>query len=208
MPQDDLTAVQRYALVTLMIKATPVPNTVFTSLKKPYRDQLISKGYVVLTSERPIILDLTQKGHDRAAEEFGNEPPPRAGAAGVALYAGLEFFGRWLEHTGMGAHDLFKLRIDTRPVPAVREPAGDLDDRIRKAYSALAPKSGDFIMLAELRDELRDVSTADLDAALINLNRAKDVSIVPESNQKVLTDQERAAAVSIGNQHKHLLAIR
>lgn len=205
MPQDDLTAVQRYALITLMIKSTPLPNTVFTSLKKAHRDQLISRGYVVLTSERPLILDLTQKGHDRAAEEFVSEPPPRAGSAGTALYASLEFFGRWLEHTGMDARDLFTLRVAARPAEAAPT---DLDGRIRKAYAALAPKAGDFIMLAELRDELRDVATADLDAALVNLHRAQDVSLVPESNQKVLTDRERAAAVSIGNQHKHLLAIR
>jgi hypothetical protein len=42
---------------------------------------------------------------------------------------------------------------------------------------------------------------------LIQLSRAPDVDIVPESNQKVLTPDERAAAVSIGNQDMHLISI-
>jgi len=33
------------------------------------------------------------------------------------------------------------------------------------------------------------------------------VQIVPESNQKVLTKEDRAAAVRIGNQAKHLIRI-
>jgi hypothetical protein len=39
------------------------------------------------------------------------------------------------------------------------------------------------------------------------LEREPDVNIVPESNQKALTDAERTAAVRIGGQDKHFLAI-
>ena len=41
----------------------------------------------------------------------------------------------------------------------------------------------------------------------MTLNRERGVNLVPESNQKVLKPQERAAAVTIGNQDKHLVAI-
>jgi hypothetical protein len=207
MPQDDLTPVERYVLLTLMIKATAVPFARFTSLKAGQRERLVARGYLVV-SGKPMVLDLTQRGHDRAVEELGAEPPRGSGTVGATLYAGLDFFRRLLEHSGTDPKDLFRLRIDVRTATAVLTGPTDLADRIRKAYQVLAPKPGDYIMLAELRGELRDVPVAEVDAALIQLNRDPNVSLVPESNQKVLTEQERRSAVNIGNQDKHLLAIR
>jgi len=40
------------------------------------------------------------------------------------------------------------------------------------------------------------------------LSYARDVKIVPESNQKTLKQADRDAAVSIGNQDRHLIAIQ
>ena len=42
---------------------------------------------------------------------------------------------------------------------------------------------------------------------IARLRRAADVSLIPEENQKTLTDEERAAAVVVGNQQNHLLSI-
>ncbi len=39
------------------------------------------------------------------------------------------------------------------------------------------------------------------------MNRLPDVNLIPESNQKALEARDREAAVSIGNQDKHLLSI-
>ena len=61
--------------------------------------------------------------------------------------------------------------------------------------------------LSRLRPALSDISRADLDEALARLRRAPDVSLIPEENQKTLTDEDRAAAVDVGNQQNHLLAI-
>jgi hypothetical protein len=198
---DELTSVQRYVLLTLMIKAGAMPLTAFPSLKLDKRRELVAKG-LIITTEKPITLDLTQKGQDVAEHEFTAEPPARSGSAGVALYAALDFLRRLTEHTGAEPRDLFRLRFEVRsPV------SSDLESRIRKAYDQLAPQAGDYVMLDELRGELNGVPKTEVDAALIRLNRQSDVHLVPESNQKVLTDEQRSAAVSIGNQHKHLLAI-
>lgn len=213
MPHDGLTPVQRYVLVRLMINADALPFKLFGSLKADKRKDLVDRGYVVAT-DRPITLDLTQKGHDRAVAELGAEPPERAGSAGETLYAALDFMRRFLEHTGTESKDFFRFRLATgRPIVAA-EPAAapaaegtDLGQRIRSAYADLSPRPGDYIALAALRAALAGVSGPEIDAALIDLNRAPDVHLVPESNQKILTDEQRAAAVSIGNQHKHLLAI-
>ncbi|MCG5471443.1 hypothetical protein LADH09A_005436 [Micromonospora sp. LAH09] len=204
---------QRYVLVRLMINADALPFKLFGSLKADKRKDLVDRGYVVAT-ERPITLDLTQKGHDRAVDELAAEPPERAGTAGETLYATLDFIRRLLKHSGTEPKDLFRLRLATsRPIVAP-EPASDeiaegtdLAHDIRAAYNNLAPRPGDYIALAALRAALEGVSDPQIDAALIDLNRAPDVHLVPESNQKTLTAEQRAAAVSIGNQDKHLLAI-
>ncbi|MET7879428.1 hypothetical protein [Micromonospora profundi] len=212
MPHDGLTPVQRYVLVRLMINADALPFKLFGSLTKDKRIDLVDRGYVVAT-ERPITLDLTQQGHDRAVAELGAEPPLRAGTAGETLYATLDFIRRLVEHTGTEPRDFFRFRL-AKDLPAVAEQAPepateatDVEQRIRAAYTDLAPRPGDYIALAALRAALAGVPGPQVDAALIDLNRAPDVHLVPESNQKALTAEQRAAAVSIGNQHKHLLAI-
>ncbi|HEX5203984.1 hypothetical protein ACFQS1_20575 [Paractinoplanes rhizophilus] len=205
MPEKELTSVQRYVLLTLMIGAAPLANKVVgNSLKAAKRNELVKWGYIE-TSGRPMILELTQKGHDRAVSELDRDQPPGSGTVGLALYTTLGFLRNLISQTGTSPQDLFRLRL------AVPGPAGgtdgDLEERIRKAYSSLAPRPGDWIMLADLRQALPDVGRGDLDVALVELNRSRDVSLVPESNQKVLTEGQRAAAVSIGNQLKHLIAI-
>ncbi|MFG2070980.1 hypothetical protein ACGFKZ_29385 [Micromonospora tulbaghiae] len=88
--------------------------------------------------------------------------------------------------------------------PAAAEPA----EQVREAYRQLAKKPGDYVMLSDLRSALPDMPPADFDAAVVELNRReRGAHLVPESNQKVLRPEERAAAVNIGNQQKHLLAI-
>jgi hypothetical protein len=82
-----------------------------------------------------------------------------------------------------------------------------METQIRKAYGEIAPRAGALVMLTQLRDALGCPDRGQVDAALIQLSRAPDVRIVPESNQKALTEEQRAAAVSIGNQDRHLILI-
>ncbi len=216
----DLTAVQRYVLLTLMINAEPMPFKIFSnSLTAGKREELVGDG--LLEAEKTpngIFLELTQKGHDRAFDEIGGDGPPRSGTTGVLASASLRFIRELVDRTGTRPSDLFRFRLtgarptglgeDSRPGDAGDIGSADLDERIRKAYAEVVRQPGDYIMLAQLREMLPDVRRDDLDAALTQLNRLPDVHVVPESNQKVLTEAERAGAVSIGNQLKHLLAIK
>ncbi|MDG4803773.1 hypothetical protein [Micromonospora sp. WMMD980] len=213
MPEKELTLVDRCILVTLMVKAAPLPQTYLTnvagiSLKADHRRRLESLGLIEVT-QKPITLALTDKGWDRATEELGAEPPKGAGTAGGALYVALDFLRRLIDHSGVPADDLFRMQItrdEVRPAPAP-SPTGDAATLIRRAYHEMAAKPGDYVMLADLRDALTELPRADFDAGLRTLNQERAVNLVPESNQKVLKPQERAAAVTIGNQDKHLIAI-
>lgn len=205
MPNHELTSVQRYVLLTLMITASPLPNTaVSNSLKKPKRDELVNWGYLEADG-RPMILELTQKGHDRAVAELRGEQPPGSGTIGLALFAALGFVRDLIDRTGTKPEDLFRFRLAATPVATALD--SGLEERVRKAYSSLAARPGDYVMLEDLRGALPDVDRSALDDTLIELNQARDVSLVPESNQKVLTAGQRASGVSIGNQSRHLLAI-
>jgi hypothetical protein len=210
MQDEELTLVQRCVLVTLMIKATALPNTLLRNearieLKADKRRDLEKRGLITVT-QRPLVLELTDKGWGRAKRELGADVPPGAGAKGGTLYVVLGFLHDYLEHTGMAPAELFSLRGEAAPA-ATADATLDLEARIRKAYGALAPRAGAYIMLAKLRAALGGVSKTKVDAALVQMDRAPDVHLIPESNQKVLTPEERAAAVSIGNQDKHLIAI-
>jgi hypothetical protein len=81
---------------------------------------------------------------------------------------------------------------------------------IEKAYSVRIAQAeasrGDYIMIEDIRDMI-DAPRAELDAALNEIANRRIGELTPESNQKVLTEGQRAAAVTRGNQAKHLLAI-
>lgn len=83
----------------------------------------------------------------------------------------------------------------------------DIEKRIRAAYQRVTPGRGEWVMLSDIRPLLRDLPRVLVDRALVQMNRCPDVHLVPESNQKALTEEDRAAAVRFGEQDKHLIAI-
>jgi hypothetical protein len=95
----------------------------------------------------------------------------------------------------------------------VRGPASAPDQeqllrtRIVNAYDALVGEPKGWVSLTDLRPFFGDVPRAAVDEALRKLSREPGVNIVPESNQKILTDEDTAAALHLGGQEKHLLAI-
>src|SRR5262249_17320868 len=115
----ELTLVQRCVLVTLMIKATALPNTFLRNeahieLKADKRRDLKERGLITVT-KRPVVLEVTEKGWGRARRELGAGVPPRAGSAGGTLYVVLGFLRDYLEHTGMAPAELFSFRGKAAP---------------------------------------------------------------------------------------------
>lgn len=201
MSDDDLTLVQRCTLVVLMDEARKVPNTELGfPLKAEPRDKLAAAGLIeVDKTVKPMTLELTDKGWRRAIEELSATNVPKTNAptaTRVALYATLRVVRRFVDRSDLSPQEFF--------VPPL---GSDMEARIRKAYAEVAPHAGDWVMLNRLRAALGPASRAEVDAVLVQLSSAPDVQLIPESNQKVLTAEERAAAVSIGNQDNHLIAI-
>jgi hypothetical protein len=211
---------QRATLLILMVKNAPVPladlNKIGISLKLNQRKDLEARKLIEVNDKpwRPnskrtvLVLTLTEDGWGEVKKEFTKQPPPGSGSFGGSLYLLLNFLQEFFDRSSLSAPEFF-----AAAQPAVEDEAAppaaatDLADSIRAAYAKLAPRSGDYVMLDEIREAIPGAAKAGVDSALRDLDRAADVHLIPESNQKLLTASQRAAAVSIGNQDMHLITI-
>jgi hypothetical protein len=200
----DLSIAQRSVLLTLMIKNAPVSNQFFrnngTNLDETKRGDLEKRGWITI-ARGPLVYTLTEKGWSEVKKEIQAETPPRAGAMGGTLYMLLNFLHGYFERNDLSAPEFFGSGAAPRAVQT------DLETRIRKTYAEMAPRSGDYVMLDDLRRALSGATKTSVDQALRELDRAPDIHLAPESNQKVLTASQRAAAIRIGRQDMHLIAI-
>jgi Mn-dependent DtxR family transcriptional regulator len=80
------------------------------------------------------------------------------------------------------------------------------EQAILTVYQALARRSGAWIRLADLRARLSG-DHDEITATLIKMTRTGYVHLAPDSNRRGLTDADHDAAIRIGREDKHLLAI-
>jgi hypothetical protein len=200
----DLTGTERAVLLVLMAESRPVPNPELLALgpklDKPGRDKLSALGLIESgRSGGRFVHELTDRGWRVCHDILAAGPPPRSTGPAKTLYTVLGAIDRYLRRADLSLADMFG--SDGREGPAT------IEDRIRHAYASLTPRPGGWVSLTRLRTELADTPRAEFDAALRTLFRAPGVSLIPEENQKVLTAADRHAAVVIGDENKHLIAI-
>lgn len=214
MPDVKLGVKQRAVMLVLMAEGRELSNTEMDELHglrldgKP-RLQLNELGLVIsdrANNQAPFVHELTDKGWRWCADELqaGRPRMSREESLGKALYAVLSGVGRYLDHTEKGLADVFHIA----PIsPESSKSAELLETRIRATYKKLARRPGDYVSLTDLRRGLNSVARAEMDEALRQLNRTRGVTLAPEEDQKLLTDQDRDAALRIGIQDVHLLAV-
>jgi hypothetical protein len=215
MAGDDLTASESAILVVLMAEAREVLNTELVErygldVRKPQRDKLTRLHYVASRrSGRTYALQLDDKGwvHMQNDLNFSLRGAAALGAALTALQASLR--DRVLARSGCATlAELFALSDVRASVPtAAPAPSGPLTARIISAYQALAEEPGAWVSLGRLRPFFADIPRDRLDDSLRLLSREEGVNIAPESNQKTLTEADIKAALRLGGQENHLLAI-
>ncbi|MGV9803192.1 hypothetical protein ACWDTP_34570 [Mycobacterium sp. NPDC003449] len=202
---DELTGTEQAVLLVLMAESRPVPNAELgrlgPSLDKAGRLRLNRLGLIETTQGRPLVHELTDSGWALCRNLFGADTPPRPSGQGRALYTLLRSLGRYFDRSDLAPADVFLPPEDT---PAGQE---DAEGRLRTAYAELAGKPGGWVSLVRLRDAVPDLARDTVDTMLIALYQRPGVSLIPEENQKVLTDADRTAAIRIGDQNKHLIAI-
>jgi hypothetical protein len=206
MPTDSsapkLKANQVQALVVLMVEARALTNAELKelagiTLTGAPNKQLESLGWVETDrSKKPFAHTLTDKGW-HAMREIHLTPPP-AGAAGRSLFTVLANLHRSLDRLGVSHAEFFKQTVTTAPDP---------ESAIRSAYAKLAKKTGDWIGLADLRDKLADLPRDTVDKTLRAMARMDGVRIIPVADTKNLRKRDRDAALQIGVEDNHVIAI-
>lgn len=84
----------------------------------------------------------------------------------------------------------------------------DLTGRIRDAYTQITPAMGRWVDLAELRPHLAGIDRTTLDAEILRMHVAQEATLIPEENRRSITPEDRAAAIIVGGEERHLIAIR
>ncbi|MGW4461603.1 hypothetical protein [Micromonospora sp. NPDC004704] len=215
MANDDLNASESAVLIVLMAEAREVLNTELVErygldVRKPQRDKLTALHYVASRkSGRTYALQLDDKGWVRVQNDldFRQRGAPAHGAALTALQTSLR--DRVLARSGCaGFTELFALTDVRGSAPDPVPDAGPaLRLRIITTYRALAREPGAWVSLRRLRPFFADLPRDVLDEALRRLSLEDGVNIVPESNQKTLTEADVEAALHLGGQANHLLAV-
>ncbi|RGC66134.1 hypothetical protein C5N14_25190 [Micromonospora sp. MW-13] len=221
-----LTPNQINALVVLMVEARKLTNAElqelagFTLTGKDNK-KLVELGLVETDRSRRLLShELTDEGW-RVVRELHTAAPPKAGrSASRSLFTLLTNLHRGLDRLRISHGDFFKQTgaepapevaptspTEVAPTPARSSVGGDTEALVRAAYRELAARPGAWVGLADLRDHLGGADRAAVDTALRALVRQDGVRIIPVANSKSLTARDRAAAVRIGDEDNHMLAI-
>ncbi|MFD0202458.1 MULTISPECIES: hypothetical protein [Saccharothrix] len=191
---------ERAALIVLMLENRDVRNRELTEelkvkLSKQGRERLNEMGLLQSWKEKNGILHrITDEGIAWCMEDLAaGGPPTRSGPLSRAHFAVLKLFIRYHQRRNTLAE--------------VIRSGGDLESVIRAAYQALSVKPQDWVGLARLRPELNGANRDEVDSTLLEMFKNGEIHLVPESNRKALTEADHAAAIRIGSEDKHLMAI-
>jgi hypothetical protein len=182
-----------------------------TEMDRLYHVRLVGDDYAKLngggyvssyTKGRPYRHTLTQGGLDKLAkplaiEEARTEEGQRRSPKEKQLWAAVV-----AQH-----NDNLRLLAKGNDAAVVVAEPDDLDGRIRATYAKLAGAPGDWVDLTALRPLLADISKAALDKALVRMLDAPDVRLEPEPFGHRIGVEERRAAVHVGGEDGHKLAI-
>ncbi|WP_231648614.1 hypothetical protein [Saccharothrix sp. NRRL B-16348] len=160
------------------------------------RNKLIKAGLLETnTDTTPYVHRITEEGIrwcESAAPVL--EPPAGAGALVREGFSMLRSILPLLRRKGIGLLDIFRA-------------GDDLESVIRDAYLELSVKPQDWVRLAKLRPKLNGADKAEVDEVLLEMVKTGTVHLAPDSNRKVLTDADHAAAVRVAGEDNHLVAI-
>lgn len=222
---------QRATLIALMALNREVANSELEKhygirLPAPQRRTLVEDGLIevqklpteALPGLRGNALSLTDSGWAWVIEELDQPPPPRAGSAGGALYALLNGLKAVLDARSQLLQELFLPVVDAPPgdgggeAPSSSagtdgEPGEPLALRIPAAIRRLANRPGDWVELAALRAEFRDIARDAFDAALRDLALAQRIRATRHEDTARITPDVAAAALRLGGRDQHLVSV-
>jgi hypothetical protein len=215
---DELSAPERAVLFALLSAARKLSNEELHALigiRLEGKERRNLNDLKLVESEkhgRVFVHELSEAGWRWCADELSVGPEGRSTSIERSYYLVFAMFARCLATARLSLSDLVSAAPEA---PAggrhVRRDAaagdGDMTARVTAAYRALAPAPGQFVKLRDLRERLADIPRDSLDGALTALFAAERVTLIRQEDHQVLTAADRAAALRLGGEHKHLMAI-
>ncbi|MFJ5989347.1 hypothetical protein [Lentzea sp. NPDC092896] len=190
-------APERAVLIVLVLANRAMPNTELGSqvrLTKPGREKL-NKAGLIRTDDTvtPMVHEITDEGITWCLKDLvDGELPPR-----TPSYA----------RAGFGLLRKLVLHHDARGTLIEVIRSRDLESLIRSVYEELAVEAQDWIRLARIRPRLNGADKGEVDETLVKMMKTGTVHLAPESNTKVLTAEDHAAALRVGSEDLHLVAM-
>ncbi|MEQ0560572.1 hypothetical protein ABJI51_15910 [Amycolatopsis sp. NEAU-NG30] len=194
---------EQATLLLLLVEGRDIPNA---EMKNDYgieltpagRAKLNKAGLLVTRKEgRRLVHSITPDG-ERWCEEALSviETPPRANALARVGFEWLRSIVRYLRAQNIRLRQI----LDTEEHPG-------LETLIRNAYTELSDEPQDWVRLAMLRPKLNGADKDEVDEVLLAMSRTGLVHLAQSANLKALTPADHAAAIRIGSEDKHLVAI-
>lgn len=159
---------------------------------------LSERGLVTIDrGVRPYVYELTDAGW-LGARKLLSEPAPAGVSQRTAriLWAVIGDFAAHMDRTGTELADLYPPRTEA-PV----------SEQIKEAYLNEVDEPEAWLTLRRLRELLTGPDREAVDRTLAELHAAREIRLIPEANQKILTDADRSAALWLGGEYRHLIAI-
>jgi len=204
-----LTPTQIAALVVLMAEARPLTNPELKEiagfvLDGANRTGLMKHGFITSEKQgRSFVNEISDEGWGKIDQLLRVETIGGIGPARGALKVLLNSLERALKRHGTSAGDFFYGDGDG----GVDQERSDLEHAIRLAYKDLVKQPGEWVRLPEIRAAVAPATRAEVDAAIKRLAVQPDVRVIPVANLKSLTPEDREAAIDLGGELKHAIAI-
>jgi hypothetical protein len=225
----DLTPVEYAMLILLRNENRELSNTEMAKLYgvrlvSPLYEKLNADGLVVsATKSRPYRHSISPNGRKALAKGLPAEP--EADGSEKRTFKEQVLWAAVVAQHNTGQHDTEQHDTEQHDTEQHdteqhdtgqradhgKAPAGNgsvsLDDRIRAAYQVLTDGPGEWVNLTKIRGLFIDVPSTDLDRALTDMLDASDVWLEPEVHRHRIDAKLREAAVRIGGEDRHKLAI-
>ncbi|MFB9661787.1 hypothetical protein ACFQS3_03600 [Glycomyces mayteni] len=211
--KETLTQRDRVLLLALLVHdpSFDIANTQLRSafgigVEKANRERLSRAGYlnsIQAKGSTAKLYTLTPKGRERAMSELSNDADPKSTVNLRVVYAVFNSMHRFLRRNHLDADAVFEAQ-DGSFDDAID---AELSNSIQDEYRRLAEGRSMWVPLRTLRAALPDISRESLDETLTALCSHRIVHLTSESNRKSLRDADHEAALNIGGDAKHFIAI-
>ena len=173
-------------------------------IKKSEREALQQAGLIDVPprTRAGYWLVVTERGWDWAEQHLADPLPANNGGA-LILQAWLTRLQGFLQARDLRLADLFAEQPEARKA---LDPI-EIRKRIRAAYHDLAGGFDRRVLLRDLRPKLADIDRPLLDAALMEMLRDQEASLMQLDFRPDVSDEDHAAALQIGNEPRHIIWI-